>query len=162
MSFYEIQYNPNLKIKDPALLANAAVNQLNSTISTPTAVTEITTNVPTTITAEAILSGLIIRTGNVISDTTDNATNIINALRRKYHEIKSNDLVTMPNGTSFTFKFINKTGNTYNLNPGVGLSYDTGSYNLSTGVCRIYGIIVISQIALGDASDLITLANISY
>ena len=162
MSFYEIQNNPILRIKDPLLVLGSAVTLANSTISIPTGRTTIS-GTAGVLTAEALLSGYIVRNGTASNDTTDSATNIITALRRKINEIKSSDSVSMPNGTSFTFKLFNNTNqNPYEVLPGAGVTFGASDGEINQGNATISTMIVTGQTALGDASNTISIINGDY
>lgn len=165
MSFYNVYDNPNpFVVKDPALLISTGITMLNSSIVIPNTNTVVSDVGSTTITADALLSGLVIRTNvGPVTDLTDSATNIINALRRKIHEIKSNDVVTMPNGTSFTFKLFNNTNqDPYEVFGGAGVTFGNSDGKIVQGNATVFTIIVTGQTALGDAANTISIINGDY
>jgi hypothetical protein len=163
MSFYSISNNPvNFVNKDPQQQVLYNLANINATFTFP--VRSITIDAGTaTYTAEQMLGTYILRKNSTGNDTTDTATNIINACRAKVRALSNLKQETIPNGFSFSFmvyKDASCSGNDELLG-GTGVTFGVTGDLYKENVTQMRAV-VVGQTALGDSADHVSIINFVY
>ena len=161
MSFYNIVQNQaKFSINNPLKVISQEIKVANANIIIPSS-SEIN-GASSIISGSVMLNGYIIRNPGANNDTTDSATNILQALKTTLLAINPTFSGSFPNGTRFSFSIFNKTGSSYTLNPGTGVTFGASNGNIDNGNASIFTLIVTGQTLLGDASNKISIINLDY
>lgn len=116
----------------------------NPVVLTPKTVTAVTSTSGTTLTAAALVGGVILRSGpgSAYTDATDTAANIAAALSSYLQVV----------GQSFEVMVANTSGAAMTLSPGAGVSFagntSSGNFAIGAGVTRILRAVVITGPAI--------------
>jgi len=148
MAGYNVQTPPLFTVRDPQVLVGFNLATLNATISTPSGNTVVNSANNATLLADALLGGLIVRTGagGNRDDTTDSAANIIDAIKLELLGLANK--VNLPNGTSVECTYTNNTDYLMQIVGGDNVDVCYPNY-VESGCTVKLNIVVVDQESLG-------------